>query len=252
VTILKNNRYKEAIDELNLSIDEQKIMNHALQKKKRKNYLVYAFAFAVLIVVVAGSIFFYTPTMDLYQATGDVKVKLMDLDYKDISSSDNLVFLTEEEIFKNWVTDSFYGEVTHVENIEMVVGGYSDYSSIITFKILDAIHTIEKENKEVTILLPNQIKTDVKTSNSYFSEQLTVGTRAIILANRYNETSIYQVNDNTLYLQELATFGLPDGMRFVMLENSDGTLRYMPDVFTSLNNAKQYDEIKNYLIRMME
>ena len=58
VTILKNNRYKEAIDELNLSIDEQKIMNHALQKKKRKNYLVYAFAFAVLIVVVAGSIFF--------------------------------------------------------------------------------------------------------------------------------------------------------------------------------------------------
>lgn len=239
------------MDELNIKINPQELTNQVLNKRKKKPTYLFALAIILIIGVISSS-FFIPNTMDLNLSTGQVKVKLMGSKSKNISSVADLVYLTESELFDKWVTDSFYGEVKTIENIEITIGDSVDYRAIVTFEILDVIKTNEETNKEVTILLPNQIGTTIKHSESDFSSQLTVGTRAIILAKRYNESSIYQVNGSTLYLQELATFGLPDGMRFCMLENKDGTFHYTSDVFTSLTNGSNYQEIKNYIIKMME
>lgn len=232
-------------------MNPQELANHVLNKRKSKQSYIFAIAIIFIIGVISSSLFI-PKTMDLTMSTGKVKVKLMGSKFKNISSIADLVYLTENEIFEEWVTDTFYGEVKKIENIEIKIGNSVDYRAIITFELLDPIKTTEETNKEVTILLPNQIGTEIKHSESDYSNQLTIGTRAIILAGRYDESSIYQVNGSTLYLQELATFGLPDGVRFCMLENVDGTFRYTPDVFTSLTNGSNYQEIKNYIIKMME
>lgn len=248
---MKNNRYKEALDELNVTLDEQELMNRVLNKRKRNHYYIFAIAMILVIGILSSSALF-SRTIDLTQSTGHVKVKLMGSKFENISTSASLIYLSENELFADWVTDSFYGEVKNIENIEMKIDDAVDYRAIITFEILDPIKTSEGNNQEVTILLPNQIASDIKQSESDFSSQLTLGTRAVILANRYGESSIYQVNESILYLQELATFGLPDGIRFCMLENPDGTFHYTPDVFTSLADGKNYFDIKNHIIKMME
>lgn len=239
------------MDELNINLDSKELANQILNKRKRKPTFIFAIAIIVIIGVISSSLF-TSKTVDLTMSTGQVKVKLMGSKNSNVSSIADLVYLTEHEIFEEWVTDSFYGEVKTIENIEITVGDSIDYRAIITFELLDPIKTTEETNKEVTILLPNQIGTTINHSESDYSSRLTVGTKAIILAKRYDESSIYQVNGSTLYLMELATFGLADGMRFCMLEDVDGTFRYTPDVFTSLTNGSNYQEIKNYIIKMME
>ena len=87
---------------------------------------------------------------------------------------------------------------------------------------------------------------------------MTEGTTGIFLPIRYNEDAVLSDgNENVLYWQEVAEFGLGDGERHAFLDKPDGVLfsrwAYLSILdFEAVEGAPTMDEIREYVVSMIE
>ena len=79
---------------------------------------------------------------------------------------------------------------------------------------------------------------------------MTPGTSGYFMPMRYDETSIISMNDATLFLSEIAEFGLSDGERWAFLEKAEGLL-FSRWAYESIADATAMDEVRQYIITMI-
>lgn len=92
------------------------------------------------------------------------------------------------------------------------------------------------------------LRTDKEIAEIYQRHKNTVYRvmKGIFMPIKYAEDSIIQSNDATLYLLDLAEYGMLDGVRWMFLETKYG-LVYCKDSYPSLAGAGNLEDIKEIL-----
>lgn len=171
-------------------------------------------------------------------------------DPPNISTVADIEWLSEEELFsKNhhgFTMVAFEGTVDQIKNIVIDFGETKDYYAIASIKVTDGLSGEIIGGELVDVLLPNPINTNVSVSETTYSSQIRLGQKGIFMPIEYNERSIYEIGNRRLVLQELATYGLMDGERWIFLQTTDG-LVYNEEAYPSLAPAQNLAEVKEII-----
>jgi len=181
----------------------------------------------------------------------------------DVFGNYSLVELTEKELFSDWLGAErviFEGVIKKVDNIELSLSPGSLWYMAIAQIEVDVVYKGNiKQGEIITVLLQSPVgRSDVCVSDSRVSSQMTEGTRGIFMPTRYDESSVMSDgNENVIYWQEIADFGIGDGERHAFLDKPDGVVfarwayQSIQD-FEAIEGAPKMDEIRQYVIFMVE
>lgn len=153
---------------------------------------------------------------------------------------------SEDELINGENHAIFRGKVRKLINVLINFGKSKEYRCILYIEVTALIDCDIAIGDTVAVLLPFPIAEGYHTSIGSVAENITEGTEGIFITTVYDETSIFEVNDSTLYLNELAKYGLPDGERYLFIE-TDGGLMYSEDCYPKAKNANGLDDIEKYI-----
>lgn len=165
------------------------------------------------------------------------------------STSADLAYLTEEELFTEFDTAIFLGTVTRIDNIVLDFNGSENYRALAQIQVETAYRGPYQAGDTVTVLLPGPIIDGVWVEDTSVISQLAVGTRGILMPMVYDETSVREQNGAILALRDIADCGLPDGERFAFLETADG-LTFARWAYPSIQDAASLEEVGDYILEM--
>ncbi len=209
--------------------------------------LVLAIAVAIPLLIRGGGDF------DL-KLSQDVKVKYIGKSPAAAKMAD-LVWMTEDELFApEWLgleIVAFEGTVKEVRNIVCDYNGSKDYRAIATIEVSEALRGDLAAGSTVTVLLPSPVGTGQWIEDTDISTRVTAGTRGIFMPAKYDETTVREENGLTLYLSDLAGYGLLDGMRWLFIETAEG-LVYFRDDYPSLADVKDLKDVKEIILSKIE
>ena len=97
------------------------------------------------------------------------------------------------------------------------------------------------------VLLPCPIGTGIWVEDTEIVAQMQAGMPGIFILIDYDEQAIWQQNNGTLKLSDIADFGLSDGRRFAFLESADGLVFARHD-YPSLAGAADLDAVEQFLL----
>ena len=256
---MKNNRILRIIGGIDDKLIERAAPKNKKAGRKIAPWLKWALPVAaclILAITIAIPLLNNGGDFNLVLSNG-VKVSHAD-NLPDIRTEAELAYLTEEELFADWIGMErvvFEGTVKQVDNIVLKFGierHHTSYRAIAHIEVGEVFHGNIERGTIVTVLLPAPVGTgEIRVTDTSVSSQMTVGTTGIFLPVRYNESAIWEENKNTLYLQELAEFGLLDGERHAFLEKPDG-LAFARFAYESVANATTMNEIRQYVRTMLE
>lgn len=234
---------------------DEKYIIESVPGKKRGKWAPWAAAAACVVLAVAVGFFWKGDSEPKYRSE-NVSVSYVD-DVSLIPQNfvrNELISLSEEEIFTHRDTAIFKGTVTDIKNIVICwEDGWDEYRAIATIRVDKLYRGDCAEGEEVTVLLPCPIydKFGVWVEDTGIIAQLKVGMTGIFMPFPYREDSLYSVNNSRLYLKELADYGFLDGMRFAFLETDRGVV-FADSDFESIRHATTLEEIEEYVIEMIE
>lgn len=162
-----------------------------------------------------------------------------------------LVYLTEEEIFKENSDAIFKGTVTKLDNIRLSFNGDTMYRALVEVQVEKAYRGTCSEGETVRMLLPGAVSETSHNSIMDTLGELEVGMTGIFMPRAYGIDSVYQSNGATLYLGELAPYGFGDGIRFAFLETEEG-LVFDRSAYVGAKDAMTLEEIEAYIYEMLE
>ncbi|MCL2002515.1 MAG: hypothetical protein FWG72_00730 [Oscillospiraceae bacterium] len=166
----------------------------------------------------------------------------------------SLAYLTEAELFapewRGMEIAAFEGLVQEVENIVIDYNGEKDYRAIVSIEVVEVFRGSVEAGSVVRVLLPAPVGGDVRRTDTSVSSQMTVGTRGIFMPMKYNETTYSEQNGGTLFLLDIAEYGLGDGERWAFLDKPDGPVfaRY---AYEGAADAADMDDIRRYVADML-
>ena len=167
------------------------------------------------------------------------------------SVSNSLACLTEDELFHKHDTDIFGGIIREIRNIEIDFNGHSVYRALVKIEVTDVIRGNTKPGDVVSVLLPAPIRIKgLWVSDTEVISQMTTGMNGIFMPLRYTETSKIEMNGATLFLSEVAEYGLSDGERYAFLETSNG-LVFARWAYESIADAATLEEVRQYIKTMI-
>lgn len=165
------------------------------------------------------------------------------------TTGDQVVYMTEEELFTAFNTAAFRGTVTKIENIELDFNGQKNYRAIAEIAVEEVYRGPCAAGDTVTVLLPCPVNEEV-TSENEIAAAMREGMAGIFMPIIYDDTSIRQENGATLMLKDIADYGLADGSRFTFLETADGLL-FSREAYRSIADTATLDEVEEYIRRMI-
>lgn len=258
----KMNIYKAAMERIKTSEDFNKKTlellsirtqnnDNWIKKTKRPSIKYYAVALVASIMLIMLII----PKQNNYvielpNAIGNVKARYVD-HFPNIHSSSDLIWLTEEEIFHEYNTSIFSGEVVDLKNIVIEMGSRNkNYRAIASIKIIESYRGNEAIGDIVNVLLPTPINTHTWVEDTKVISKIKMGTNGIFMPYKYDHNSIWSENNSTLYLMDIAEYGLLDGERFAFLQTENG-IAYADFAYESIPKHPTMDQIKKYVHKMI-
>ena len=257
---MKNDTVLRAIGDIDDKFIERAAPKNKTAGRKTAQWLKWALPVAacfVIAVMIIIPLFNNSSDFNFILSSG-VEVRYVN-NTPNVQTSNSLIFLTEEELFApeqlGMEIAVFEGKITRVNNIELSFGSESHnkmYRAVAYIKVIEVFRGDVTVGDTVTVLLdaPIGIK-NFWVEDTETSSQMTAGTIGIFMPAKYNENSTIQMNGNTLYLQEIAQYGLLDGVRYAFLEKSTG-LVFARWAYESVANATSMDEIRQYVRTMLE
>ena len=215
-------------------------------RKKRKFFTLAALA-ACFAFVIGGSFFFLRG--DGSHGSSNVTIQYTDPPVFS-ASKDELIYLTEEEIFTHFELAIFKGIITDIQNIQLDFSGIKEYRALAQIQIEAVYHGNCEAGETVTVLLHCPISTDVWVGDTDIISALEVGIRGIFMPTAYSEHSYWEQNGATLFMKDLVDYGFADGQRYAFLETKHGLL-YAKEAFPSMTKATTLDAVEQYIIQMI-
>lgn len=231
--------------ELLLSQEMKNEKYNYIKRFNRKHFYGAALACFLLMLFVIPKL--STPTIELQKSTGNIRVKYVD-DIPNIYIQNDLISLSEDEIFNKYNTSIFSGEVIDIKNVKIEMGkGSEEYRAIVTIKILENYRGNEISEDVVEILLPCSINGDIWVEDTEIVSLMSVGTIGIFMPIKYDESHIRIENNATLYLMDICEYGFMDGERFAFIQTENG-VAYADWAFESIPENPSLEDIKKYIL----
>jgi len=163
----------------------------------------------------------------------------------------NLISLSEEELFTKCDTTIFKGTITEIKNIIINLNGDKIYRAIAKIKVSKVYRGNCNENDTISVLLPCPVSSNIWTEDSDTVSAMREGMTGIFMPIQYTEISTHVENGTTLYMKDIADYGLMDGQRFAFLETKKG-LVFFRWAYESISNATTLDEVESYIKSMIK
>lgn len=241
---------EEQILECMGQVDEKFVVETAPGRKGRK-WVPWVAVACILLAVAVG--FFWKGSGKSQFRSEDVSISYVNDDslIQQDTSKNLLIWLSEEEIFADRDTAIFKGTVTNIQNIVIQWSDHDEYRAIATIRVDKLYRGDCAEGEEITVLLPCPIMEKYKVEDTGIIAQLEIGMTGIFMPYPHREDSICGQGNATLYLKEVADYGLADGMRYAFLETDRG-LVFADHAFETIRHARTLDQIEEYVMDMIE
>lgn len=229
------NNYKKAVNSVKLSGDfntkaiarlheeARKIKREAPAKRNR--LIRYCAAAAAVLIVIAGGIGYdlNRRNIDLPNSDGVSARFTYFTPFSRISSQFDLATLSEAEAVEN--SDLIISAcINTIKNIKIDFGGrFSEDWSIVTASVETALKGDSAPGDTISFLHLTPLATSsIWVDDNEIASQLNVGSRAILFLKKYNESTVFSKNGNTLCLADITDYGLPNGLQYAIVETGEG------------------------------
>ena len=233
------------------NINETHVANAKAQKKHTHNAWTKwgAIAACLVLTLVAVPMIKTQEKISLTDASSGVTVKYTE-DIPNFYSFGKLVALSEEELFAK-DTEIFKGTIVSIDNIVLDFNGIEQYRAIAKITIENVYRGSAQINKTVSVLLPGPVNEDLKMEDTETVSAMREGMTGIFMPITYDETSVWQINDSTLALKDIADYGFSAGSRYAFLETDNGVV-FAKSAYPSIADVTTLAEIEEYVIRMIK
>lgn len=164
-------------------------------------------------------------------------------------------FRTEEELlahtsYNGLPVAAFYGTVRVIHQLEIATDDHLSYWFVAELEIIEDLRTDIAPGTIIPILLPPSFISGLGAGSILdFAALIEEGTNVILLPQQFDENATFSWADDTLYLDELAPYGLPTSMYDIFVETPEG-LAFNEMVYESFLEAETLADvaevIRNY------
>ena len=219
------------------------------QKKWWQIALPIAACLALAIGIGTSSVLYARNSIELSSESEGVRARYVH-NAPEVSSTGDLLLLTEAEMFTRFDTAIFRGTVTQVENIRL------DFAGETVYRAIAHIHTEEvyrgncRAGEDVRVLLPCTIGTGETVTDAAVASAIRPGMTGIFMPIQYGEDDYWEQNGARLREKDLCAYGLADGERWVFLETGGGLL-FDRTAFPTIAGADTLMEVEDYILKMV-
>lgn len=261
---MNKNNYKSTIDNIQFSenltektlkylssnISQSQKEVATMKRKNKRLYTAFTAVVCTLVLMITIPMFKGNSDFELPNSVGNVSVKYMGK-APSISTTGDLIWLTEKELFNEYNTNIFMGKIEDIKNIKIDFNGSIEYRAIAEIKIDKIYRGNGTVGETVSVLLPCPIDTNVWVEDTGVVSSMRVGMTGIFMPIKYDESSYREENGTKIYWQDIAGYGFMDGERYAFL-NTDNGLVFAKDAYKSIASATSLEEIEQFIIRMVE
>jgi hypothetical protein len=204
----------------------------------------------VIVAVMTYGIINGVGDIPLTKSNGNVHVKYASAFFAK-SLAYSRINLTEEQIFTDYSSLFFKGEVTETRSILINIGqDWNEYWSMISIRVIESYDGALKSGDNIEILMPCPIGGGFWASENTVAATLRVGSTGIFMPKAYDDTNYLKSGKDVLYLSDICAYGLYDGERFLFLENGSDAI-YAEWAYPNIPKAPMFDEIEAFVREMV-
>lgn len=250
-------RILQALGELDEKIIQETAQIRSVRKPTGKPWIRWAVPAACAAVILAAGIQILSQNhTHEFSLTRSEKVAVHSIDIQSLSSqgqssSGMLAYYSEEELFSNFPTAIFQGTVQNLYNIEIDFNGNKSYRALAEIQVQEVYRGNCQAGDLATVLLPAPVAADMGTEDMDTLCQMETGTEGIFMPSIYDNASVIENNNATLYLKEIADYGFNDGIRWAFLKTDTG-LVFDRNSYPGAKDASTLEDIRTYILHMLE
>lgn len=167
-------------------------------------------------------------------------------------NSENLISLTEEELFTYFNTAIFKGTIVEIRNIALNFNGETAYRALAEIEVEKVYRGPYCTGNQVSVLVPCPLIDGFEVTDTSTVSAMEVGTTGIFMPMIYDdESAIWKQNGAILDQRDIADCGFADGERYAFIETEEGIV-FSRTAYSSITNATTLDEVEDYIEAMLE
>ena len=218
---------------------------------ERKPYQRLKWGGGVLVAIVAGFMLFTSNVWNerIPLSTDSTANSVHIVDQSKVTpdiSEENMMGMTEDELFSKWNPVVVRGTIMDIRHIEIDFNGETEYQSLITIHVSDVYRGDVQVGQDL-IVCADAIEETGQASHSSVISHVQQGMEGIFMPIPYDDEFVWEQNDATLRLKDIADYGFPDGERYLFLDTPNGLL-FERDAYPSLHGLDSLDEVGRWMM----
>lgn len=161
-------------------------------------------------------------------------------------SEENMMDMTEDQLFSKWNPVVVRGTVTDIRHIEIDFNGETEYQSLIKIHVSNVYRGDVRVGQDL-IVRADAIKETGQTTDASVISQVKQGMEGVFMPISYDDEFVWEQNEATLRLKDIADYGFPDGERYLFLDTPNGLL-FERDAYPSLQGVDSLDEVEDWMM----
>ncbi|MBR2679786.1 MAG: hypothetical protein IKE23_03360 [Exiguobacterium sp.] len=218
---------------------------------ERKPYQRLKWGAGLLIAVAAGFMLFTSNVWNerIPLSTDSTANSVHIVDQSKVTSDiseENMMDMTEDELFSKWNPVMVRGTVTNIRHIEIDFNGETEYQSLITIHVSNVYRGDVQIGRDL-IVRADAIGETGQAEHMSVISHVKQGMEGIFMPIPYDDEFVWEQNDATLRLKDIADYGFPDGERYLFLDTPNGLL-FEQDAYPSLQGVDSLDEVEDWMM----
>ena len=218
---------------------------------ERKPYQRLKWGAGLLIAVAAGFMLFTSNVWNerIPLSTDSTANSVHIVDQSKVTSDiseENMMDMTEDELFSKWNPVMVRGTVTNIRHIEIDFNGETEYQSLITIHVSNVYRGDVQIGRDL-IVRADAIGETGQAEHMSVISHVKQGMEGIFMPIPYDDEFVWEQNDATLRLKDIADYGFPDGERYLFLDTPNGLL-FERDAYPSLQGVDSLDEVEDWMM----
>lgn len=218
---------------------------------ERKPYQRLKWGAGLLIAVAAGFMLFTSNVWNerIPLSTDSTANSVHIVDQSKVTSDiseENMMDMTEDELFSKWNPVVVRGTVTNIRHIKIDFNGETEYQSLITIHVSNVYRGDVQIGRDL-IVRADAIGETGQAEHTSIISHVQPGMEGIFMPIPYDDEFVWEQNDATLRLKDIADYGFPDGERYLFLDTPNGLL-FERDAYPSLQGVDALDEVEDWMM----